>query len=141
MAATLRGLVAFVFAHVYEPVADIATHHICLSRVVVDIHAPEGGDLMCSAAEDDPGLVSPGHTCSRYEEAAYVVGKDLDKWGYQSPKLHVTFNATPTDTDIAGSATAGIDRLTFTLLRPPGVSEKEARKRKSLTCSSAYEIY
>ena len=27
------------------------------------------------------------------------------------------------------------------LLRPPGVSEKDARKLKSMTCSSKYEIY
>ena len=34
MAAQLRGLVAFVFAHVYEPVADIAAAGVAAAELV-----------------------------------------------------------------------------------------------------------
>ena len=68
--------------------------------MVVDIHAPEGGDLVCSTAENDPLLADPGLTCARYPEASYVVGKPE---GAHYPKLHVSFNQTsPMDPDIAG---------------------------------------
>ena len=50
-------------------------------------------------------------------------------------------NPTPTLTPTPNPRLDGGSGRCEALLRPPGVSEKDARKLKSMTCSSKYEIY
>ena len=90
----------FVFAHVYEPVAEIVSHHIC-SRVWWSTSTRPKAATSCAHLRERPEYHRPGATCARYLEASYVVGK-LEGADYL--KLHVSFNLTsPTDPDIAGS--------------------------------------
>ena len=57
-----------------------------------------------------------------------------------TPTLTLTLTLTPTLALTLTRLDGGSGRCE-SLLRPPGVSEKDARKLKSMTCSSKYEIY
>ena len=96
----------------YEPVAEIPTHLVCLSRVVIDDTPPAGASLGCTTTANDPAAPI---TCQRYADASYGVGLNGVDGG---DEVRVFFDA-----PFSHAYLDPVAHVTFTTLRPAGVGD------------------